>query len=212
MNKIKLLSIISLAIIFLIAGPILSRADEHSSHHPAEGQKMEQGSMQAPEAGGMMGGGMMRGMMGKKGMMPEKVGAGMSCMGGCGMMHREGMVERHFSMCIKNAEKLGLTDDQLEKLKKAHNGQKKKLIRIRSEIQILNVDLQEELDKDVPDLDRVEKILKKEEPLKTKFTVELLRTKVKVSKILTPEQFEKLRGMMKESMGGRGMKHMMKGH
>lgn len=129
-------------------------------------------------------------------------------MHGCAMMAMEERMEKNFAMCLQNAREIGLNEKQLASLKKLHREKRKNLIRLRSEIQIVNVDLQEELEKPVPDLDSVKKLLRTQESLKTEFVLEMVRTRVEVSKILTDEQFENLRDMMKGMMGNQGMSGM----
>lgn len=184
-----------LAVVMLAAGAGLAQTEGGGSHHPqkeqGEAQKGGGGMMEGMMGGSMMGGGMMKGMMGHRGMM----GMEERC-----MMHMERMMGAHLSLCIRNAEKLGLSDEQLERLRAVHDEQAKKLIRLRSEIQVLDVDLRSELAKASPDVSRVESLLKKREPLRTGFFLEGLKTRSEASKILTEEQRTRLHRMMMEGM------------
>lgn len=179
----------------LAAGAGLAQTEGGGSHHPqkeqGEAQKGGGGMMEGMMGGSMMGGGMMKGMMGHRGIM----GMEERC-----MMHMERMMGAHLSLCIRNAEKLGLSDEQLERLRAVHDEQAKKLIRLRSEIQVLDVDLRSELAKDSPDVSRVESLLKKREPLRTGFFLEGLKTRSEASKILTEEQRTRLHRMTMEGM------------
>ncbi|RMG56887.1 MAG: periplasmic heavy metal sensor [Deltaproteobacteria bacterium] len=109
---------------------------------------------------------------------------------------------RFFGFCLKNAEALELSQGQIEKLREIHREQRKKLIRLRAEIDVVGVDLKEELDRDVPDMEKVENLLKKQEELKTKFRLELIRTRAESMKVLIPEQRAKLKKLMEEKMSG----------
>ncbi|MDH3258554.1 MAG: hypothetical protein OEM19_03725 [Deltaproteobacteria bacterium] len=182
---------------FLIVSPVHAQQGQEEGSGGMKGTMHMKGGM---KEGGMMGKeGMMKGggMMHHGGMMH---GGKMMGHCGCTMMDMESRMERHFEMCMKNAEKLGLSEKQMADLKSIHNEKRKKLIRLQSEIQILNIDLKDEVDKPVPDMAKVEQILRKQETLKTDFALEAIKTRVEVSKILTEEQFKKMHEMMKEMM------------
>lgn len=190
-----------LAAAIFSVGPAFAQAEGSGAHHlPKEKPAAEEGArregmmgqgMMGGMMGPMMGGGMMKGMMGHRGMMAMEE----RC-----MMHMERMMGAHLSLCIRNAEKLGISDEQLERLRAVHDSHAKKWIRLRSEIQILNVDLRSELAKTAPDLSRVESLLKKREPVRTELFLEGLKTRSEASKILTEEQRKRLHKMMMEGM------------
>jgi Spy/CpxP family protein refolding chaperone len=203
-----------LSAVALTAGIALAQTMESGPHHTHKNKPEANEGMESGMRGPMMGGGMMGGMMGPMmcgrmmgpmtgGMMRGMMGRhGMMGMDEHPMMDVERMMGAHLSMCIRHAEKLGISEEQIERLRAVHNEQAKKLIRLRSEIQVLNVDLRSELAKDSPDFSRVESLLKKREPLRTDFFLEGLRTRADASKILTAEQRKKLHKMMMEAMTG----------
>ncbi len=211
--KRKSLTVTALIVMFLFsASLVMAQAGGQMKHHGAT-----QGKEKSEKGGGaMMGSGGQGGMMGMMSKMMSGMSGMMSMMssrGGCGMMSMmdmESKFQEHFALCLKNADKLGLTEEQIGQLKKIHNEQLKKLIMLKAEVKVIDVDLSAELEKDVPNLDRVEKLLKKQEELKTKYRLELVRAKVESSKILTKEQRKKLKTLMKGGMMG-GMKGGKKG-
>lgn len=193
-------------VLTLLIGTLLIIGPARAQQGQEEGTKAAEPAMEMQK--GMMAGG----MMGKEGMMhhreghhgEEMHGKMGEMMGhcGCSMMGVESRMRRHFETCMRNAGELGLSEEQMTAMKSIHNEKRKQLIRLQAEIRVFHVDLKEETDKPIPDMAKVEQILRKQESLRTELALETIGTRVEVSKILTKEQFEKLLGMMKEMVEG----------
>ncbi len=104
-----------------------------------------------------------QGMMGGKSMMS---GGMMSMMSG---MHNP-------DMCKKNAEKLGLSDDQLKKFNALHYEHKKKKITLKAQSDIKQLELDELMSKDNMDLDAIEGKLRDFYDTKVQMKLECLKT------------------------------------
>jgi len=121
-------------------------------------------------------------------------------------------------------ERLGLTDEQMEKFAKVRSDYRKEVIKKRAEIQVASVELSELLDQKKVDLGQVEKKLRQVESLKADLTLYRIKTLFKTKEFLSEDQFEKLKafslrmmqhgmmmpgrmapGMMDPGMMGRGM-------
>lgn len=148
----------------------------------------------------------------KMGMMGG-MGQGMGMMGKMGMRHMKG--KHHFY--LKYAEKLGLSDDQTEELRKIKSSFKKGYILDRAKLKVARIELEELLDSDRVDMKMVEKKVKEITALKGKLMLNWIKARVEAREVLTEEQREKARGLIRERreeymmmreggmMGGRGM-------
>jgi len=89
------------------------------------------------------------------------------------------------------AEELGLTEDQVKKMREIHQKNRKTNIDQKSSIQKSMIDLTDELQKEKPDKATVDKII--DQIVKTKGEMERTRlnTLVETTAILTPEQKKK---------------------
>ncbi len=121
-------------------------------------------------------------------------------------------------------ERLGLTDEQVEKFAKVRSDYRKEVIKKRAEIQVAGVELSELLDQKKVDLGQVEKKLHQLESLKADLTLYRIKTLFKTKEFLSEDQFEKLKnfslrmmqhrmmpgrmgpGMMGQGMMGPGMR------
>ncbi len=110
-----------------------------------------------------------------------------------------GMMDR----CLAHAAKLGLTDEQISKIKPIHLEMEKKQVRFKADLKIAQIELKEIMGVKDFDLDKASAQVKKIGELKTLHHLEMLKLMKEVHAILTEEQFKK----MKETMHGR-----MEGH
>ncbi len=112
-------------------------------------------------------------------------------------------------------EELGLSGEQLEKFKKMRGEYQKEAIRRKADIQIAEIELWDLVEKKDSTADQLEKKVREVEGKKTDLRVYRFKQLATLKTILTPEQFEKFRGlgfMMygpgRKMGGGRGMMEM----
>ena len=188
-----------LAVLLVVSLPAFSQnsGDPNPSmmSGPMGGQGMGMG-------GGMMGGGQgMRGMMGK-GM---GMGGGQGMQGMCPMCSMMGMSEMlPGGMCLLRAGGLGLTDDQISKIQNIHTDFRREQIKTGSEIQLAQLDLRQEMMKDNPDASKVGTIIKRINGLQAEVQIAAMKSWIAARNVLTPEQRQKCKSMMKSMMQGMG--------
>ena len=140
------------------------------------------------------------GMM-REGMKGEKHQDGIQ---GCRMMegeHREG---HEFFLGMK--DELGLSDEQVSKLKALKSETEKQMIRTEADIEILQIELHDILSQDKVNVKAVDTKIEKMGELQTKMYKAHIHARLNAQKILTPEQLKKHR----EIKGKR--KHGMRKH
>jgi Spy/CpxP family protein refolding chaperone len=140
---------------------------------------------QSQGQGMMMGGPMMMGEM-MAGMMPAKA---KGCLGMAGMM---------MTGCLdmpRVQSSLGLTAEQVDKLRAVQRPLQKEAIRIGADIRVAELDVADLLSADTVDFDKVEGRLREAETLRTKLTLAHLGSAEEVKKIIPREQLEKFQGM-----------------
>jgi len=103
-------------------------------------------------------------------------------------------------MCIKHADEMGLTDDQIMKLKPIHREMQKKQARFKSDLKIAQIDLMEIMEVKNFDLDKAGSAVKNIEGIKTAHHLEMLKAMKEMRTILTDEQFKKMKKMMPMKM------------
>lgn len=132
--------------------------------------------------------------------------------GGHGQMLEMGgmdMMEGNM-MCMEHARRLGLTDDQMMKMKPIHRDMQKKQIRFRADLKIAEMELAEIMEVKDFDLDKANTAAKKIEDIKTTQHLEMLKAMKEMRTILTDEQFKNMHKMcMRMDMKKHG-KIMMK--
>lgn len=117
-------------------------------------------------------------------------------------------------MCIEHADKIGLTDDQMMKIKPLHNEMQKKHARFKADLKIAEIELMESMEVKDFDLEKAGSAVKKIEEIKTTHHLERLKAMKETRTILTDEQFKKMKkmhmSMMKEGEEKPAEKMMMK--
>ncbi len=114
-------------------------------------------------------------------------------------------------MCIEHADKMGLTDDQLAKMKPIHRDMQKKQAQFRADIKIAGIDLMEIMEVKDFDLEKASAEVKKIADIKTAHHLEMLKDMKEMRTMLTDEQFKKMQKMMSMKMGEKKpAKRMMK--
>ncbi len=142
-------------------------------------------------SGSMMGKG---GMMGMGGMMS----GGMMSMMSKGSMMSGGMMNPE--MCIKNAQKIGLSDDQLKEFKSLHFEKSKELITLNAQKDIKQLELDTFTGADDLDLTNIEHKLSDLYQTKVQIKMVHFKTHKKVKELLTKEQMKKMKNLMMEGM------------
>lgn len=145
----------------------------------------------------------------------DKDGMGKCCMGmmaGKGMgcpMEAEGKMsldEKFFSKAkflLANAEELGLTQAQKDKVDAVKLKVKKSLTMKEAEIDVLAMDIMDMLKKDAVDLSAVNKIIDKKYDLKNQKAKELVAGYVELRGVLTKDQLAKAKEIWGKDMKGK---------
>jgi hypothetical protein len=174
--------------------------------------------------GGQMGqGGMMPGccqmMGGMMPMCPSMMGRTMACGQGPGMMEGQGHPAAKAlqqlgcpNFFLKQAEELNLSDQQADELKSMKNEQHKWHIQKRADIEVAQVELEELLDQDPVNFDKVKAKLSQIGDMEKEMLMARLAVIQKAHKVLTAEQLEKAKEMKKGHPGcmGQGPRKMIK--
>jgi len=114
----------------------------------------------------------------------------------CDMDGRGSMMGDMMGNCLRNADKLGLSDDQVSKITPVHRELQKKMIRAKADLEIARIELKEIMAVKDFDLDKAAAQVKKIEDIKTGKHLEMLKSMKEVRSILTDEQFKKMKKMM----------------
>lgn len=159
----------------------------------AQGSDWRSGSMIGP---GMRGGGygMGPGMMGYQQM--EQGRGGMLGMGRERMGHHKRWFQYGVTLMLKNADKLGLSDEQIKKLYEIKRKYSKDIIKQDAEMKIAEIDLGALLKESEINLPEVKEVLKKVENFKTQIKYLRIMAFVEARNILTDEQKDSLKKLM----------------
>ncbi len=104
-------------------------------------------------------------------------------------------------MCIEHADKMGLTDDQIAKMKPLHNEMQKKQARFKADRKIAEIELMEIMEVKDFDLEKASAAVKKIDDIKTAHQLEMLKAMKEMRTTLTDEQFKKMKTMMSMKTG-----------
>ena len=114
-------------------------------------------------------------------------------------------------MCIEHADKMGLTDDQIMKMKPVHSEMQKKQARFKADLKIAEIELMEIMEVKDFDLEKAGSAVKNIADIKTAHHLEMLNAMKEMRTILTDEQFKRMRKMMSMKTGEKKpAKRMMK--
>jgi Spy/CpxP family protein refolding chaperone len=98
--------------------------------------------------------------------------------------------------CLEHADKLGLSDDQMNKIKPIHRDMEKKHIRSEADLKVAKMEMMEIMEVKDFDLEKATAQAKKIADMKTAQHLEMLKSMKDVRSILTDEQFKKMHKMM----------------
>lgn len=115
---------------------------------------------------------------------------------GQGMMDRMERTGDMIAMCLHHAEAIGLTDEQIAKLKRVHREVQKKEARFRADLTIARIDRMEIMDVKDFDLEKASSVVKKVQEIRTAHQLEMLKAMKEIRTLLTDEQFKKMTAMM----------------
>lgn len=104
------------------------------------------------------------------------------------------MMDCHM-MCMENENRMGLTDDQMMKIKTLHREMQKKQIKFRADLQLADIELMEIMEVKDFDLEKATAAVKKIEGTKTAQHLEMLKAMKDMRAILTNEQFKNMHKM-----------------
>jgi Spy/CpxP family protein refolding chaperone len=122
---------------------------------------------------------------------------------GHGQMMEMGTMDKMgdmMGMCIEHEDKMGLTDDQLMKMKPLHREMQKKQARFKADLKIAEIELMEIIEVKDFDLEKANSAVKKIAEIKTAHHLEMLKSMKEMRTILTDEQFKKMKKMMSMKM------------
>lgn len=117
-------------------------------------------------------------------------------------MEAENIFFHKAKMILANAAELGLTSDQIDKIKTLKYGVEKNLIKEDADIKTIAIDIKEALGKDTVDINAVNKLIDQKYSMKAQKTKDAIGAYVNLKKILTEDQLKKLKEMPHRDMKG----------
>lgn len=99
-------------------------------------------------------------------------------------------------MCIEHADKMGLTDEQIMKMKPLHREMQKKQARFAADLKIAEIELMEIMEVKDFNLEQARSAVNKITEIKTAHCWVMLKAMKEMRTILTDEQFTKMKKMM----------------
>ena len=104
-------------------------------------------------------------------------------------------------MCMEHMHHMGLTDDQITKMKSMRREMQKSQIRSKADLKIAEIELMEIMEVKDFDLDKANSAVKKIGDIKTARHLEMLKAMKDMRTILTDDQFKKMHKMCMMKMG-----------
>jgi Spy/CpxP family protein refolding chaperone len=118
---------------------------------------------------------------------------------GAGQMMDMGTMDKMddmMGMCIEHADKMGLSEDQVAKMKPAHYEMQKKQARFKADLKIAEIELKEIMEVKDFDLEKASATVKKIADIKTAHQLDMLKHMKEMRTLLTDEQFKNMKKMM----------------
>ena len=125
---------------------------------------------------------------------------------GHGQMMEMGTMEKMgdmMGMCMQHADMMGLTDDQISKMKPMHIEMQKKQARFQADKKIAEIELMEIMDVKDFDLEKASAAVKNIADIKTAHHLEMMKAMKEMRAVLTDEQFKKMKMMMPMKADGK---------
>ncbi len=110
----------------------------------------------------------------------------------------ESMVFHKAHLILENEKELGLTDEQVMKIKKIKIDTKKALIKQKAEIELIGVDIKEQLWSDKIDVAVITPLVNKKYELKKAKSLSIITALAQLKDVLTAEQKEKMKTLCKK--------------
>ncbi len=104
------------------------------------------------------------------------------------------------------AKEIGVSEEQVKKIKELSIATEKKMIKIRADMELKEIDLREVLDADKPDEGKAVNLIKEIMKKKTEAWILKIKQRIAMKKTLTTEQMEKLEGFKREHRMGKDRK------
>lgn len=123
---------------------------------------------------------------------------------GHGQMMEVGNMEKMdkmMGMCIEHAENIGLSNEQIMKMKPRHSEMKKRQVRFKADEKIAMIELMDIMEVKDFDLEKARSAVKKIAEIKTAHQLEMLKAMKEMRTMLTDEQFKGMKKMMIMKMG-----------
>ena len=121
------------------------------------------------------------------------------------------MMDDMMGMCTQYPDKMGLTDDQIMKMRPLNIEMQKKQARFKADLKIAQLELMEIMEVKDFDLDKANAAVKKIGDIRTSHQLEMVKAMKEMRTILTDEQFKNAQKMMPMNMGEKKpAKRMMK--
>ena len=117
--------------------------------------------------------------------------------------HNEMFFQKAHLVLAKAAE-LGLSDDQVSKIKALEVTLKKSIIKEDADIKLLCLDIREVIEKDTIDTNAVNTLIDKKYAIKADKAKEAVQAYANLKKVLTKDQYGKLKEMRHHGMWGKG--------
>ena len=110
-------------------------------------------------------------------------------------VHLDDLFFHKSHLMLRHEQELGLSDEQVERVKAIMAETRKRLIRDEADIDVLDVDLMRELHKPTVDVQATRSILDKQYEAKKARAIALAQSIADLKATLTPEQHAKLKGL-----------------
>ena len=115
-------------------------------------------------------------------------------------------------MCLEHADKMGLSDDQIAKMKPQHREMQKKQARFKADLKIAEIELMEIMEVKDFDLEKAGSAVKKIAEIKTAHHLDMLKGMKEMRTMLTDEQYKNMKKMHMNTGEKKPAKRMMKKH
>jgi len=119
------------------------------------------------------------------------------------------MMGEMMGMCLMHAEKMGLTDDQIAKMKLGHSEMQKKQARFKADLKIAEIELRDIMEVKDFDLEKARAAVIKIGEIKVAHHLEMLKAMKEMRAIVTDEQFKNMKKMMPMKRGAKKPAKMM---
>ncbi len=99
----------------------------------------------------------------------------------------------------ENVQKeIGLSESQLSRIRDIKFNTDKEVVKLRSDMELKEIDLRQELSKDNPDMTKVERLIKAKHAIMADIELAKVKEYMDVKRILSEKQIEKLKEIMRE--------------